>query len=118
MPAEGQLNLLELVDEISKIRSLIECAWMAGASLPKDNAIQTVLGDAERRLADVQGKINSPTGRLRRVTTMTDRNKRAITPSDQQRDEFDRKYRDWHATGAAAYDPEPARRRQVGDRAV
>jgi hypothetical protein len=34
---------------------------MAGASLPKDecNAIQTVLGDAERRLADVQGKIYS-----------------------------------------------------------
>jgi hypothetical protein len=72
MPASGQenpdpapsLNLLELVDEISKIRSLIECAWMAGASLPKDecNAIQTVLGDAERRLADVQGKINSARG--------------------------------------------------------
>jgi hypothetical protein len=35
---------------------------------------------------------------------MSDRNKR--TPGDQQRDEFDRKYRDWHATRAAAYDPD------------
>ena len=60
MPASGQLDLLELVDETRKIRSLIECAWMAGASLVKDecDAIQTVLGDAERRLADVQGKID------------------------------------------------------------
>ena len=64
MPAEGQLNLLELVDEISKIRSLIECAWMAGASLVKEEckAIQTVLGDAERRLADVEGKIYAAAG--------------------------------------------------------
>ena len=35
---------------------------------------------------------------------MSDRSKR--TPSDQQRDEFDRLYRDWHATRAAAYDPD------------
>ena len=35
---------------------------------------------------------------------MTDRSKRA--PRDEQRDEFDRKYRDWHATRAAAYDPD------------
>jgi len=72
MPAEGQpnhdpapsLDLLELVDEMSKIRSLIECAWMADASLPKDecNAMQTVLGDAERRLADVEGKIYAACG--------------------------------------------------------
>jgi hypothetical protein len=35
---------------------------------------------------------------------MSDRSKR--TPRDQQRDEFDRKYRDWHATRAAAHDPD------------
>jgi hypothetical protein len=35
---------------------------------------------------------------------MTDRNK--CTPRDQRRDEFDRLYRDWHATRAAAYDPD------------
>jgi hypothetical protein len=35
---------------------------------------------------------------------MTDRSKR--TPRNQQRDEFDRLYRDWHATRAAAYDPD------------
>jgi hypothetical protein len=64
MPAEGQLDLLGLVDEMSKIRSLIECAWMAGASLVKEecDAIQTVLGDAERRLADVEGKIYAASG--------------------------------------------------------
>ena len=35
---------------------------------------------------------------------MLDRSKR--TPGDQQRDEFDRLYRNWHATRAAAYDPD------------
>jgi hypothetical protein len=35
---------------------------------------------------------------------MPDRNLRPL--SDQRRDEFERLYRDWHATRAAAYDPD------------
>ena len=66
MPSKGQpepspysRSLLAVLDEINEIRSLIECAWMAGASLLKNecDAVQTVLRDAERRLADVHGKI-------------------------------------------------------------
>jgi hypothetical protein len=60
-PSPYSRSLLAVLDEIDDIRSLIECAWMAGASLLKNecDAIQTVLRDAERRLADVKGKIES-----------------------------------------------------------
>ena len=58
-PSPYSRSLLAVLDEINEIRSLIECAWMAGASLLKNecDAIQTVLRDAEPRLADVHGKI-------------------------------------------------------------
>jgi hypothetical protein len=67
MPAEGQapsIDLLEIVDEINRIRSFVEVAWMAGASLMKDecNAIQEVLGVANERLTAVRDKLDAARG--------------------------------------------------------
>jgi hypothetical protein len=45
-----------------------------------------------------------PAGRLWRIATMRDPNK--LPRSIFDRDAFDRLYRNWHATRAAAYDPD------------
>ena len=57
-------KLLEIVDAIYPIRCLIEAGWMAATDLTKEQcgAMQTVLGEAQERLAAVRDKLNVARG--------------------------------------------------------